>query len=75
MKHANPILVREGQHIWYFDQELITSWYDLCVSSGRAPYNPLTRTLLPFQSRDDIVVDRAAKKFIESRLQYLATRI
>lgn len=64
----NPIKIQEGSHVWYFDQELITSWYDRCVSARRTPYNPLTMHPLPFQKREDIFVDETARLVIRERL-------
>lgn len=64
----NPVRVQEGKLVWYFDQELLRSWYDHCRSKGRTPYNPLTMQPLPFDSGEAIIVDEEARRVITERM-------
>jgi hypothetical protein len=66
-----PVRVEQGNLVWYFDQDLLLSFYDACVAQRRVPYNPLTMLPLPFASRADIVVDQEAVRIIQNRIAAL----
>mmetsp|Transcript_17138 Transcript_17138/g.15470 ORF Transcript_17138/g.15470 Transcript_17138/m.15470 type:complete len:241 (+) Transcript_17138:84-806(+) len=59
-----PVKIQEGNHVWYFDQELLLNWYDISKAKGFLLLNPLSKRVLPFLTRDSIVVDAAAREFI-----------
>jgi hypothetical protein len=67
-----PVKVQQGGLVWYFDQDLLLSWYDRCRSAGRVPYNPLTMQPLSFTTREDIAIDEDALRTISKRMAVLA---